>query len=295
MNSAAPNQESRLLNLGCGRHFHADWLNVDLVACDPHVMQADLTRGVPFPEGRFDAVYHSHVLEHLDQEAGRSFLRECHRVLSPGGVLRVAVPDVEQIARQYLVALEEAVAGTPESGDRHAWMKLELLDQLVRTESGGRMGVAMRDANDRQRAFISQRMGGEMFGAKPAATVAPRRESWWRRRQRRFARLRDRLVNSLIKRLYGDAAVSAWEEARFRGRGEIHRWMYDRFDLAALLTELGFVDVRVVGAQESAIENFASFGLDAQDGQTRKPDSLFIEARKPAAALQQRTDRRQAA
>ena len=70
---------------------------------------------------------------------------------------------------------------------------------------------------------------------------------------------------------------------RFRLSGEVHQWMYDRVSLGRLLTSAGFSEVRVCQAQDSAIADFASYQLDTDEaGAVRKPDSLFMEARKPA-------------
>jgi hypothetical protein len=57
--------------------------------------------------------------------------------------------------------------------------------------------------------------------------------------------------------------------------------MYDRFSLQRALQQAGFVDARVCAADESAIPGFAAFGLETAGGRPRKPDSLYVEARKP--------------
>src|SRR5262249_40348191 len=62
------------LNVGCGRRVHADWANLDLVAAAPGVIEADLRRGIPFVDGAFKAVYHSHVLEHFAKDAAPGFV-----------------------------------------------------------------------------------------------------------------------------------------------------------------------------------------------------------------------------
>ena len=62
----------------------------------------DLRYGIPFADGAVDFVYTSHFLEHLDLAAGLSLLRESHRVLRPGGVIRVCVPDLEKAVQFYL-------------------------------------------------------------------------------------------------------------------------------------------------------------------------------------------------
>lgn len=76
-------------------------------ALDPHTIVWDLRRGIPFPGGSFDVVYHSHLLEHIDRDSAVHFLRECRRVLAPDGVLRVVVPDLEWLTRGYLDRLEQ--------------------------------------------------------------------------------------------------------------------------------------------------------------------------------------------
>ena len=67
---------------------------------------------------------------------------------------------------------------------------------------------------------------------------------------------------------------------RLRLGGEVHQWMYDHFSLSILLKELGFVEVKKVDAFTSDILDWQDYNLDIKNGETRKPDSLFIEARK---------------
>jgi len=57
--------------------------------------------------------------------------------------------------------------------------------------------------------------------------------------------------------------------------------MYDRFSLSRLLQITGFKNIKVCRAEESNIPEFNSYFLDIeQNGQVRKPDSLFMEAEK---------------
>ncbi|MEJ0000267.1 MAG: glycosyltransferase [Verrucomicrobiota bacterium] len=72
------------------------------------------------------------------------------------------------------------------------------------------------------------------------------------------------------------------EITRFRQTGEVHKWMYDRWSLRVLMERCGFGDITVCTAKESQIPDFERYELDiTTQGQTRKPDSLFMEARKP--------------
>ncbi len=82
------------------------------------VLVHDLRKGIPAPPESVDAVYHSHVLEHIVRDAVPRFFEEVRRVLKPGGVHRVVVPDLERYAREYLESLEQGL-GDPHARARH--------------------------------------------------------------------------------------------------------------------------------------------------------------------------------
>ena len=89
------------LHLGCGRRFIPGFVNVDIAAL-PHVdMVADVRRLESVANGAAELVYASHVLEHFGRGEYMEVLREWHRVLRPGGVLRLSVPDFAACAAVY--------------------------------------------------------------------------------------------------------------------------------------------------------------------------------------------------
>jgi SAM-dependent methyltransferase len=96
---------------------------------DPDAVCWDLKLGIPFSDASVDVVYHSHVLEHLDRQDAPGFLCECLRVLKPGGILRVVVPDLEQLARRYLDAATLLPGGA--TAAEHAAAVDEIFDQMV--------------------------------------------------------------------------------------------------------------------------------------------------------------------
>lgn len=272
--------KSPFLNVGCGAHYHPGWCNIDLVSSDPEVLQSDIRSGLPFEDNAFEAVYHSHVLEHLTPEQGEALIGECYRVLKPGGVLRVVVPDLEQISRIYLEMLAKAWNGDEDSEKNYEWMKLELLDQMVRHQSGGRMGPYMVDSEKGNAEFVRSRIGSELNSCQStqSASRTPSLRTWWTRQ-------RQQLSVKLIACLLGKEKASALSEGIFRQQGEIHRWMYDRYSLKMLCMRCGFSDFSVCAANQSTIEDFSKFQLDTLQDKIRKPDSLFIECRKLADAL----------
>lgn len=250
---------SDLLNVGCGRRFHAAWVNLDFAPADRSILQYDARERLPFEDASFAAVYHSHLLEHLSRDAGRAFMRQCFRVLRPGGILRVAIPDLESIARLYLENLDRAAAGDRDAARRYDWIVLELLDQMTREESGGKMAKYWKQNPIPAEDFVLRRMGEEARRAINKMRTRPSREP-------------------------EPAFRSARDIAKFRDSGEVHKWMYDRHSLSVLLRECGLVEPRLCRADESAIPRFNEFHLDTDEhGAVRKPDSLFMEAIKPAA------------
>lgn len=76
-----------------------------------HVKRVELTRRLPFAEDSIDAIYASHVLEHLHHEEAKRLLTECRRVLRKGeGVLRLVLPDTRRIARDFLESEDPSAA-----------------------------------------------------------------------------------------------------------------------------------------------------------------------------------------
>ena len=66
------------------------------------VVRSDVRKGLPYPDASAAYVYSSHMIEHLARWQALELLRECRRVLRPGGVLRLATPDLAAWVREYL-------------------------------------------------------------------------------------------------------------------------------------------------------------------------------------------------
>lgn len=90
------------IHLGCGvKHFDG-WYHVDALPYD-HVDHVGRVEDLSFvPDGSAQLIYACHVLEHFGRKTYRAALTEWFRVLAPGGVLRLAVPDFGAAARLYL-------------------------------------------------------------------------------------------------------------------------------------------------------------------------------------------------
>jgi len=274
----------KLLNLGCGSRFHPDWENVDFVSASPAVRQYDLRNGVPYGDASFDVVYHSHILEHFPRRAAAGFMRECYRVLKPGGVIRVAVPDLERIATLYLQALANASAGDQAWRQNYDWILLEMYDQTVREESCGGCADHLRQTPIPNWDFVVERWGTQaklllefVERQKRSADQSGNATAWKYALAHPFTVFRNKMLRTLL----GPDDWKALQLGRFRRGGEIHMWMYDRYSLSELLRNCGFANPQQRGAAESQIPNWREFNLDTEvDGVVYKPDSLFFEATK---------------
>ena len=89
-----------MLHLGCGTIRLDAWVNIDLETpqADIHL---DITRGLPFAAGSARRIYHEHVMEHITVDEGIACLKDWFRLLEPGGVLRIATPDLGYVVERY--------------------------------------------------------------------------------------------------------------------------------------------------------------------------------------------------
>lgn len=85
----------------------------------------DIVKGLPIPDGSADGIYASHVLEHLSLDEFWIAIRNTFRLLKPGGIFRLVVPDLESCARQYLAKLEYGDAEANSCFMRKAKLGLE--------------------------------------------------------------------------------------------------------------------------------------------------------------------------
>ena len=162
------------VNLACGGIYVAGdgWINLDYVSSSHAVGQADLLGRLTLLDNTAELVYSSHFLEHIPRDQVPHFLGECWRILQPGGVLRLVVPDLENLCRTYLYHRDQA------EHSKADFVVLELLDQCVRRRSGGELGryyqsLKPNDQADETRiAFVRERTGEDLKQSPPRANSA---------------------------------------------------------------------------------------------------------------------------
>ena len=121
------------INIGCGQTPTRDWRNFDnslslrlsQIPLIPNILHrlgflegsqyqfikfarendieyGDATKGLALANESCEAVYSSHMLEHLDRSGVDTFLKEVYRILCPNGIIRIAVPDIRKQIEQYI-------------------------------------------------------------------------------------------------------------------------------------------------------------------------------------------------
>jgi predicted SAM-dependent methyltransferase len=129
--------EGLCVNFGCGPRILNGWINLDINRADGIDVVWNLKFGMPFPDNSCTALFGEHVIEHISKEDGEKLLRECHRALEPGGVLRLSTPDAGLYLRSY--AGDREFLRHP-SFDRPAETAMDRINTMMR-EDGGHLWV----------------------------------------------------------------------------------------------------------------------------------------------------------
>jgi len=270
--------ERKSVNLGCGPVFvdSAEWINLDFSPASTAVVKANLLDRLPLVDNSASVVYSSHFLEHVPRSAVPVFLRECFRILEPGGVVRLVLPDLENMVQEYL---RRRNAGEHERAD---FVVLELIDQAVRRESGGQMATLYellrqnpRNGNSDMVSYVRSRVGENLVDLelpkKRRLDLAQiTRSKVWGRLELYWTRSLVRLLPSAFRE----------QNVSFAQVGERHHWLWDFHQLTAALEEVGFIGVKRQSSDRSHISGFAFDPLDIDsEGMSRKGESsMYIEA-----------------
>ena len=115
------------INLGCGTHAPKHWINFDsslrvwvdkmpLLQLARYkrrfpswVKRRDLTKRLPFSDGSVHLIYSSHFIEHITHSQAESLLRECKRILIPGGRIRIMTPNLRFSVENYIARRESTL------------------------------------------------------------------------------------------------------------------------------------------------------------------------------------------
>jgi len=130
-----PNVKPRYINIGCGSHPLKGWVNYDYnkfiyfakikilhffiirlrfvpsgykefmeKVIKENIKFANAGKYIPEKDNSVDILYSSHMLEHLDKRETKQFICEAKRILIPGGIIRIVVPDFDKLINDYMVS-----------------------------------------------------------------------------------------------------------------------------------------------------------------------------------------------
>lgn len=266
----------RKLNIACGDRYHGDWINIDFYSSSKNVIKVNILAGLPFENNSIDIIYSSHFLEHLSQKQADFVLMECERVLKKNGILRLVVPDLENICQEYLRVLDSVTKNECHVDEYH-WVTVELLDQLVRVNSGGEMGEifnqVVSDRNKNLAKYVSHRIGVELFSEndKSKTTKLTYDEVKTKALYLYLKLIRILIPKNIRELVFVNTSV-----------GEKHQWMYDKFSLKKKIAQAGFRNIKQKNYDESDISNFNNYLLDIKKDRSpyKGVSSLYIEAAK---------------
>jgi hypothetical protein len=150
-------QDNLYAQYGCGLSAPVEWQNFDSSQTlrwertpvigrwtknaerfPAHVKLGDIVTGLPLPDGSCKGIYASHVLEHLAREDFYKALENTFKLLAPGGIFRLIVPDLAYIGREYIRMLD---AGDPEAS--HYLVSATILGEETRPRGAAAMVYQM--------------------------------------------------------------------------------------------------------------------------------------------------------
>jgi SAM-dependent methyltransferase len=264
----------KFLNLACGDYFvdSSEWVNIDWAPKSNKVKQANLLLKLPFPNETFDFVYCSHFIEHISLKNLHNFINECNRVLKTAGRIRLVLPDLENIAREYISNIDKKLQIFAE------FNVVEMIDQCVRKESGGELLKWYKNSptNPELMAYVTKRTGYTLSSkiSRKKKFLSRVRNLTWKSASIKAQRFYIEILLFMLPKWYKENHISR------TATGEQHVWMHDFNSLQKLLLSSGFTSICKLDAFNSQELDFAVFPLDVDSfGNSRKgEESMYVEA-----------------
>ena len=236
---------TKLVNLGCGTIYinKSHWINLDFNSESKSVIKANLIKKIPLKNNSVDFVYSSHFIEHLENEDLNDLLNEIFRVLKPGGIFRVSTPNFEYLVKEY-ICLKKEKEMNDEIKNKIKYLKLLIIDQIFRTKSGGNLKPFYLNLSENLNkycleiggSFKKNKKNNEKFTTKLKRITL----------KKIFYKLRIAIALLILPNFFREKNISMSQP------GELHRWIYDYFELKDILSEKGFFNINKFKAGETS-------------------------------------------
>jgi predicted SAM-dependent methyltransferase len=193
----AKSRDLVFVNIGCGLTAPDGWYNIDnsptitlsripgvrrilsAPAWPRNVHRHNVLKGLPFADETVDCIYSSHTFEHFTYAQSLSLAKECRRVLKLGGILRLVVPDLERLVRDYLA--DSAPLASHRLIERlllgHTWQDMLHPGAHHNQMFDGRSLIAMLQEAGFENARLSEFGESEILGVLEVESKDRQRES----------------------------------------------------------------------------------------------------------------------
>jgi predicted SAM-dependent methyltransferase len=89
------------LHLGCGKNIKPGYVNIDAFYKHEGVVNEDILN-LPYKDGSVEEILAEHMFEHIPFKDEERLFLESFRLLKKGGILKIEVPDMEWLCKQFL-------------------------------------------------------------------------------------------------------------------------------------------------------------------------------------------------
>lgn len=264
----------QFLNIACGDIFVVSnlWENCDFAPKTNEIKQVDILSGLPYKDNTFDLVYCSHFIEHIPKSRILYFLQECNRITKPTGLIRLVLPDFENIAREYLYNISQGNELFAE------FNIVEMIDQCTRDKSGGEMIKYFRQStNTKLQDYIKLRTGHESRSNQTHPSIFEKlKKANIKKVKYKVQTIYSRMLIKLLPSWFKVNHIS------MTATGEKHLWVYDFYSIKKILKDSGYFSVLRKNAYESTNPDFPVYPLDIDSkNKSRKGElSMYVEALK---------------
>tara|TARA_A100001015_G_scaffold321052_1_gene449860 strand:- start:847 stop:1668 length:822 start_codon:yes stop_codon:yes gene_type:complete len=272
----------KFLNIACGNSLINSefWTNIDFTSNDKSVKRMNVLSDLPYDNDSFDVIYTSHFLEHIPREDLSSFLKECLRLLKPGGMIRIVMPDLEFLIKEYFFQIEN------NDIEKLEFLSLLIFDQCVRNKRGGLLKKYLYDLslsnNDSLKKYVFELVGDDSgFMSERLSESNFYKRNFLRIVHNPFLILdaltiiRNYAVSFLFSRSFRKQNIS------FASLGEKHMLLYDNFLISEILKKENYKNISKEEFNTTSWKDNIFKDLDEKNCAPRKgTHQIFIEAYK---------------